>query len=39
MNAIELYNEGLMKAKEGALDEAVELLERSLQKPPLHVNT
>jgi len=39
MNAIELYNEGLMKAKGGALDEAIELLERSLQEDPWHVNT
>lgn len=39
MNAIELYNEGLMKAKEGAFDEAIELLEESLQRDPLHVNT
>ncbi len=39
MEAIDLYNEGLIKATEGALDEAIKLLERSLRKDPLHVNT
>ncbi len=39
MNAIELYNEGLTKTKDGALDEAIELLERSIEEDPWHVNT
>ena len=39
MNAIELYNEGLMKARAGQFDEAAELLREAIAKNPSHVNS
>jgi len=39
MNALELYNEGLMKARAGEFDEAAELLREAIAKNPSHVNS
>jgi len=39
MNALELYNEGLMKARAGQFEEAAELLREAIAKNPSHVNS
>ena len=39
MNALELYNEGLMKTRAGRFDEAAELLREAIAKNPSHVNS
>jgi len=39
MNALELYNEGLMKARAEQFEEAAELLKEAIDKNPSHVNS